>query len=159
MAQHSSTSRESYLSFTASIHSGALHACKNNACYMKCHMRKLRQLSQLMVLCWTIDILYIKSVEYSTKVRTSFSKLEIMRIAIQNSTEKCGVLVDCFPGDWPECMESLISIGPLKINCQEFYLSEHFYSTLHFLPVIPTDSLEIERLRFKRGLKALWWYK
>ena len=32
--------------------------------------------------------------EYSTKVRTSFSKFKIMQIAIRNSTKKCGVLVD-----------------------------------------------------------------
>ena len=50
-------------------------------------------------------------VEYSTKVRTGFGKLKIMRTPILNSTKKCGVLVDqchsykkayidnCFPGD------------------------------------------------------------
>ncbi len=49
-----------------------------------------------------------------------------MRTAIRNSTKKCGVL----PGDWPECMGSLISIGPLKKKCLKFYLSKLFYSTL-----------------------------
>ncbi len=67
----------------------------------------------------------IRVLEYSTKVRTSFSKLKIMRTAIQYSTKKYGVL-----GDWPECMGSLISIGPLKKKCPNFYLSKHFYSTL-----------------------------
>ncbi len=33
-------------------------------------------------------------VEYSTKDRTRFSKLEIVRTAITNSTKKCGVLVE-----------------------------------------------------------------
>ncbi len=32
--------------------------------------------------------------EYSAKVRTSFSKLKIMQTAIPNFTTKCGVLVD-----------------------------------------------------------------
>ncbi len=49
-------------------------------------------------------------------VRTRFSKLEIVRTAIPNSTKKCG---------------SLISIGSLKKKCPKFYLSKHFYSTLH----------------------------
>ena len=41
-----------------------------------------------------IGTFFLRILEYSMKVRTSFSKLKIMRTAIQNSIKKCGVLVD-----------------------------------------------------------------
>ncbi len=102
-------------------------------------------------LCQTSE-LYIKLkrkigyLECGMKVRTSFSKLKIMRTAIRNSNKKCGVLgdqclsykkayIDYFPGDWPECIGSLISIGTLKKKCPKFNLSKLFYSTLHYFLV------------------------
>ena len=69
-------------------------------------------------------------VEYNTKVWTGFGKLKIMWTAGERELIANG---DCFPGDWPECMGSLISIGPLKKKRPKFYLSKHLYSTLHNL--------------------------
>ncbi len=89
-----------------------------------------------VMLVFNKNLIYM--IEYSSKFRTSFSKLKIMRTAFPNSTKKCDVLVDqcltyknCFPGDWHECMGSLISIGPLKEKRPNFYLSTDFYSTLY----------------------------
>ena len=68
-------------------------------------------------------------VEYSTKVRTSFSKLKIMRIALRYSTKKCGALVNQCISYKKEYINWKISIGPLKKKCPKFYLSNN--STLH----------------------------
>ena len=69
------------------------------------------------------------------------------------SAKKCGVLVDqrlsyltaniVFLGTDLNVWGSLISIGPLKRKCRKFYLSKHFYSTLHCYHVewfLPTYS-------------------